>query len=159
MIERSQFAAIITAAGESVRMGSPKALVPFNGLALIDHQIACLRGFGQIIVVTGHAGDAILEHVGRALCVHNSGYQSGRSSSIETGAKALRDGLRGTLIVGVDQPLVPDILSELLVTFDPSVDLAALPVMEGRRGLICVWSWPARSSCSAPCIRSVRWRM
>ena len=134
MIERSQFAAIITAAGESTRMGRTKALVPFNGLALIDHQIACLKGFGQIIVVTGHGGDEILAHVGRALCVHNPDYQSGRSSSIEVGAKAIREDLNGALIVGVAQPLVPDILSELLMTFDPSTQLAALPVMEGRRG-------------------------
>ena len=151
MIERSQFAAIITAAGESVRMGSPKALVPFNGLALIDHQIACLKGFGQIIVVTGHAGDAVLEHVGRALCVHNPDYTVGRSRSIEVGANAVRSELQGTLIVGVDQPLVPDILSELLLTFDASVDLAALPIMEGRRGhpVLCASElFPELRACS-----------
>ena len=134
MIERSHFAAIITAAGESTRMGSHKALFPFNGLALIDHQIACLKGFGQIIVVTGYEGEQLLEHVGRSLCVHNSDYRSGRSSSIEVGAKALNDDLQGTLIVGVDQPLVSEILSEMLVTFEPDKDLAAVPVMEGRRG-------------------------
>jgi molybdenum cofactor cytidylyltransferase len=134
MIERNQFAAIVTAAGESSRMGTQKALVKFNGPPLIDHQIACLKGFGQLIVVTGHEGKALHEHVGRSLCVYNTNHREGRSSSIEVGAQALRDDLQGVLIVGVDQPLVPEIVSEILLAFDGETELAAVPVVDGRRG-------------------------
>ena len=134
MIERSHYGAIITAAGESSRMGCPKALMPFNGLPLVDHQIACLRGFGQIVVVTGCDGDEVVSHVGRSLCAHNENFALGRSHSIEVGARMLRDDLKGAVVVGVDQPLVTEILVEMLMRFDPACDRIAVPVMNGKKG-------------------------
>ena len=49
-------AAILLAAGESRRMGSLKALLPWHGSTLLAHQIASLRqaGVDPVVVVLGH---------------------------------------------------------------------------------------------------------
>ena len=45
--------AILLAAGESSRMGSLKAMLPWRGVPLIEHQIRCLidAGVNQVVVV------------------------------------------------------------------------------------------------------------
>jgi len=134
MIERRDLAAIITAAGTSTRMGQQKALLPFNGVPLIDHQLARLRGFRQVIVVTGHGADALTGHLGEASCVYNPRFREGRSTSIEVGAKAVDAACRGVLVAGVDQPLIEEVLLSLLGAFDAEAAQAALPVCDGRRG-------------------------
>jgi CTP:molybdopterin cytidylyltransferase MocA len=49
--------AILLAAGESTRMGQPKALLPWGDVTLIEYQVRELRAAGvdDVVVVLGHA--------------------------------------------------------------------------------------------------------
>ena len=53
--------AILLAAGESRRMGQLKALLPWQGTSLLQHQVAVLRNGGvqRVMVVLGHQADRL----------------------------------------------------------------------------------------------------
>ena len=57
--------AVLTAAGESTRMGQPKPLLPWRGATLIEYQVDSLSraGVSQIVVVLGHESEAIARFV------------------------------------------------------------------------------------------------
>ena len=57
--------AILTAAGESTRMGRPKALLPWRGAPLVEYQAASLLagGASEVVVVLGHEHEAVAQHV------------------------------------------------------------------------------------------------
>ncbi len=54
-------AAILLAAGESTRMGTLKALLPWGGVTLIEYQVGELAAAGveDIVVVLGHAAEEV----------------------------------------------------------------------------------------------------
>lgn len=112
-----EWAAIVTAAGASTRMGTHKALLPWGGRPLVAHQTEILDEAGfEPLVVTGAEGEAVASGTPSfAETVRNSNWQRGRSGSIETGAAAVADGVEAVLVVAVDQPLVPDVLDRLVV--------------------------------------------
>jgi CTP:molybdopterin cytidylyltransferase MocA len=111
-------AAIVTAAGASTRMGDRhKALLDWGGRPLVTHQVECLTdaGFDPIVVVTGAESTSLANAVppeGRV--VHNPDWKVGRSRSIAAGANALPDDADAVLVVAVDQPIEPDVLSRLV---------------------------------------------
>jgi len=112
-----QLAAIVTAAGASTRMGDHKALLPWRGQPLVAHQVESLRaaGFGRAVVVVGSQAAAVEEATPEAATVvYNGEWRTGRSSSIRAGAEAVPDESAAVLVVAVDQPLVPDVLEELV---------------------------------------------
>lgn len=134
--ERSSFAAVVTAAGFSSRMGSPKALLDWGGRPLLQHQIEMLSGFGEVVVVLGHEAERIREAIAPApntRLVFNPAYTEGRSSSLQMGFRALEGHARGILVIGTDQPLDPRVLDPLIHALGPKTSLA-VPVREGRRG-------------------------
>ncbi|MQF94116.1 MAG: hypothetical protein FI731_00360, partial [SAR202 cluster bacterium] len=53
--------AILLAAGESSRMGQLKALLPWQGATLIEHQLHSLlnAGIDRVVVVLGHDVDRL----------------------------------------------------------------------------------------------------
>ena len=61
-------AAILLAAGESTRMGSPKPLLPWSGATLVERQVEALleAGVDAVCVVTGHRGDDVAAAVSQA---------------------------------------------------------------------------------------------
>lgn len=110
-------AAIITAAGASTRMGRHKALLEWCGRTLVAHQVHSLReaGFSPVIVVTGAQADDVEAAVPEyATLVRNEAWRTGRSGSIEAGAKAVPDDAPAILVVAVDQPLEPDVVAALV---------------------------------------------
>ena len=88
-------AALLLAAGESTRMGELKALLPWHGRPLIDHQISALAsaGVSRTIVVLGHQSErlkSLLENRSGTSCVYNPDYRQGKTTSIKAGLRTLK---------------------------------------------------------------------
>lgn len=130
---------IILSAGESSRMGRPKALLPWAGTTLVEWQVRQLRlaGVGQVIVVLGHDVDAIkpsLESLDVKVVVNES-YREGRASSLRAGAAAVEPAADAVLVLGVDQPRPAAISSAIVGAWRGRGEaLIVTPVHAGRRG-------------------------
>lgn len=109
-------AAIILAAGDSRRMGTPKALLsdpdgrPFVARLVRSFSAA---GIDEVVVVTGAMHDAIVDALAsdappaRPLCVRNPDPSRGQLSSLWAGLEsATRSDLEGVLVTPVDIPMV-----------------------------------------------------
>ena len=130
-------AAILLAAGESTRMGRPKALLPWHDTTLVEYQVRELTAAGveRIAVVLGHDAGEVWPHVpDEAHMVVNEAYREGRASSLRAGAAALPDDADPILVLGVDQPRPRDELRALLAAQREGGVAITMPVHEGRRG-------------------------
>ena len=127
-------AAILLAAGESRRIGSPKPLLAWQGATLIEYQIAQLReaGVDDVIAVLGHRSEDVLPLVTAAGArgVVNENYREGRASSLRTGADAV-EGAQTIVILSVDQPRPAAVTRRLLASHASGI---TLPSHDGRRG-------------------------
>ena len=129
-------AGLILAAGESRRMGSPKALLDFQGETFLDRLIAGLAPFcDPVVVVLGCEAPRIrarLKRPGRAVFVENTDYRSGQLSSMQCGLRVLAPEGKAVLFTLVDHPNVqPSTLAALLA---PPRAALAIPRYRGRRG-------------------------
>lgn len=129
------YAGIILAAGESSRMGSPKALLEFRGETFLDRLIRCfLEHCSPVIVVLGHEPEIIRSGVrspGNAEFVLNAQYQFGQLSSLQCGLRAIPAGADGVIFTPVDHPNIePATLSRLIESRAPVV----IPQYVGRHG-------------------------
>lgn len=134
---RADCVALVTAAGASTRMGSPKALVDWGGRPLVAHQAATLAGFRDVAVVVGAEADRVMTAAplaAPARYVVHPGWAAGRSSSLEAGARALPDDAGAVLVCAVDQPLTARTVDALLAAFDPATHDLAQPLAGGRPG-------------------------
>jgi molybdenum cofactor cytidylyltransferase len=134
-----EICAVILAAGESKRMGSPKMLLQFNGRPMIENVINNVSGSkaGKIIVVLGAYFDELKLHMQRlniSYC-YNSNYMRGMLSSVQCGVENLPSGYKAALVFQGDQPLIPP------ATIDSVIDNYFLtgrgivvPVFKDRRG-------------------------
>jgi molybdenum cofactor cytidylyltransferase len=133
-------AAAILAAGESKRMGQPKALVPFQGSTFVEHLIAATRHprVGITRVVLGAGAEAIRGSlkVEPAWIVVNADWPTGQLSSIHAAIRSLPAGAtEGILVCPVDHPLVSaHLVAALIAAFDAGGKMIVLPKHNGRRG-------------------------
>ena len=129
-------AGLILAAGESKRMGSPKALLEYQGQTFLDRLIAVFARFcDPVVVVLGCDAVRIragLRNSGSAVIVHNPDYLLGQLSSMQRGLRALPPGIEGVLFTLVDHPNVAASTIEALLA-PPRASLA-IPRFNGRRG-------------------------
>jgi molybdenum cofactor cytidylyltransferase len=133
-------AAAILAAGESRRMGRPKALVDLQGSTFVEHLIAATRHSRIALtqIVLGANAGAIREQLNSvaAEIVVNPDWPRGQLSSIQAAIRSLPKGqTEGLLICPVDHPLVsPALVATLISVFDETAKLIVLPKYRGRRG-------------------------
>src|SRR5688572_3577180 len=84
---------IVLAAGQSTRMGQPKALLDWGGEPLIAYQVKQLKeaGVDEVVVVLGYRSDDIHRKIGSLPCrvMLNARYQMGKANSLRIGAKAV----------------------------------------------------------------------
>jgi molybdenum cofactor cytidylyltransferase len=129
-------AGLILAAGESKRMGSPKALLEFQGETFLDRMTRVFSEFcAPVVVVVGSHADEIRSAVKRperAVFAENANYQLGQLSSMQCGLLRMPEEIEGVLFTLVDHPNVqPSTIAALLEQPRP---LLAIPRWQGRRG-------------------------
>jgi molybdenum cofactor cytidylyltransferase len=129
-------AGLILAAGESKRMGSPKALLEFQGETFLDRMTRVFSEFcAPVVVVVGSQADEIRSAVKRperAVFAENANYQLGQLSSMQCGLLTMPQNIEGVLFTLVDHPNVqPSTIAALLEEPRP---LLAIPRWQGRRG-------------------------
>jgi CTP:molybdopterin cytidylyltransferase MocA len=126
-------AGIILAAGESRRMGRPKALLEYRGETFVDRLVRALSGFcDPVIVVTG-AHDREIRGGMRetARLVWNPQYALGQLTSLQAGLRAVPDDRARILLTLVDHPLVQaSTVARLLESAAPF----AVATYQGKRG-------------------------
>lgn len=138
-VEMGEIWAIILAAGESKRMGSPKMLLPFDGQTMIERVIKNVKcsKVDKIVVVLGPEKDNLIEIVERlnvGFCI-NDNYKEGMLSSVQCGFRNLPDECRATLVFQGDQPLISEnvvnkVIDEYLIAGKGIV----IPVYRKKRG-------------------------
>ena len=134
-------AAVILSAGESSRMGRPKALLPIDGQTFIEKIVKALReaGLQNIIVILGHDAEAMrqkITHLPVTILV-NPEYRKGQLSSLRVAIRHLlaNDRCSGLLVHLVDHPYIDAALVNLLIErFEDSGKLIAVPRFHGKRG-------------------------
>ncbi len=120
-------------------MGSPKALLDWQGVPLIQYQVRSLiaSGVGQVIAVLGHRAESIrplLESEPGAEVVVNLRYKTGKSSSVRAGLSMLNSEAEHVMIISVDQPRSPKLLSEVSEAHLRHGSAITYPVYQGRGG-------------------------
>ena len=127
-------AGLILSAGESRRMGSPKALLPYDGDTFLGRLIGLfLERCDPVVVVLGCGAEEIRARTTRpARFVINTDYTRGQTSSMQRGLRAIPPDSEGVLFTLVDHPAVaPSTLDALLAE---STGLLRVPRYQGRRG-------------------------
>ena len=132
-------AAAILSAGESRRMGSPKALATFQGKTFIQHLIEATRHprIGMVRVVLGAGAANLQQQLGldHSQVVINENWPQGQLSSIQAAIRSLPEGIEGLVLCPVDHPLVPrEVVGALLREFDSRGKQIVLPKYRGKRG-------------------------
>lgn len=138
-------AAVILSGGASRRMGSPKALLSYQGRPFLEHlldvthhpQISTRR------VVLGADAEPIAKeiHLHADEIVINDEWEKGQLSSIQAALRSLPPQLDGMLLLLIDHPLISSALvAELIEAFYSSRKPIVLPVYEGRRGHPLIFS-------------------
>lgn len=113
--------ALVLAAGGSSRLGSPKQLVDWGGIPLLQHVTKMVASWpvDLVAVVLGADSEEILDAVDLddALVVVNPEWEDGLASSLRVGLDALtrHAQVRATLIAMGDQPFIEAAVVDRLV--------------------------------------------
>jgi len=138
-------AAVILSGGASQRMGSPKALLPYQGRPFLEHLLDVTRHpkiTARRVVLGVHAEPiAKAIHLSPGEVVINADWEKGQLSSIQAALKSLPPGLDGMLLCLIDHPLISgNLVGDLIAAFYSSNALIVLPLFEGRRGHPVIFS-------------------
>jgi len=138
-------AAVILAAGESSRMGTPKALLIYEGRPFLEHLLEITRHpeIGATRVVLGANAEEIREHAALdpETVVVNPEWNQGQLSSIQAAIRSLPAGTDGILLCLIDHPLISAALvAELVDRFYASKKPIVIPAYSGRRGHPVIFS-------------------
>lgn len=133
--------AIVLAGGESVRMGRPKVLLPWEKdktiIEHITHQLIRSR-IDPIHVVTGYYADEVKQLVKPlgVKVVHNRSHKTGEMlSSLKAGLRAMPENIAAILVVLGDQPRIqPKVIYQLLYAYARGEGDLLIPSYKMRRG-------------------------
>jgi len=138
-----EFVAVVTAAGESTRMGGfPKPLLVFDGDRFVDRLAGTYQaaGIDDVLVVLGHEAAEIRDRAALTDVTvrENPDYADGMLSSVQVGVRYARErDAAGLLLNPVDCPLVPPTVVETIATAartDHADTDVLVPTVDGGRG-------------------------
>jgi len=131
--------AMVLAAGESTRMGSPKLLLPFGKKTMIEtvvHNIINSK-VNNTLVILGADTKEIEEKIKRfplSISV-NPHFEQGMLSSVQWGFQQLPEDARAVLVALGDQPNIsPTVADKIIDAFNTSKKRIILPVFNRNRG-------------------------
>ena len=134
-------AAVVLSAGESSRMGRPKALLPIEGETFIGRIVGSLKRtqVGKILVVLGHNADQLAAAIGPlpVEILINPNYQLGQLSSLQVAVRNLLPDLDcdGMLVHLVDHPYIDaSLVDRMIRQFYESKKDIVVPRCRGKRG-------------------------
>ncbi|HWR16258.1 MAG TPA: nucleotidyltransferase family protein [Terriglobales bacterium] len=108
MTRAPSFCGVILAAGDSTRMGSPKALLPWRRGTFLSGTIRALTGFTDLVIVVAGSNAEILRPVAdaeAAYLIPNPQPERGQFSSLQVGLQeVLNRGRDAAIITLVDRP-------------------------------------------------------
>lgn len=131
--------AIVLAAGESRRMGTPKQLLKFGESTILKEVINLLlrSKVDEVTVVLGYQSQRIAERIdtkGIKIAV-NPDYREGMLSSIKRGLTSVSDRTDALLLALGDQPFIKTCLvNKIIDEYSASDKSIAIPTYEGSRG-------------------------
>jgi len=142
--------AAVLSAGESRRMGSPKALLPIGERSFIEEIVFALKKtkVGKILVVLGHNAAELQSKIAHlpVTFVINKDYTLGQLSSLVAAIRHLekqeaQQTVDGILVHLVDHPfLSPALVDQMIDRFYESEKLIVLPCYRGKRGHPVIFS-------------------
>ena len=139
--------AVVLSAGESYRMGRPKALLPIDGRTFIEKIVAALKksSVAKVMVVLGHNADEMIqriEHLPVEILV-NPDYKLGQLSSLQVAVRRLErePDCDGMLVHLVDHPYVnTELVQTMIKRYEDTGKLIVVPRYNGKRGHPVIFS-------------------
>jgi len=139
--------AVVLSAGESSRMGRPKALLPIEGQTFIERIVDALKagGIERIVVVLGFHADVLraqIDHLPVEILV-NPDYRLGQLSSLQVAVRHLMldADCEGMMVHLVDHPYIdPKLVSLMLERFKTLKSAIVVPRYQGKRGHPVIFS-------------------
>lgn len=148
----TRIAAVVLAAGQSKRMGSPKLVLPWGQDTVIGKVVHTLEeaGLDEIVVVTGSASP-LIEAALQGFSVrtlHNPDFAYGEMlASCQMGFEALDTQVEAALVVLGDQPQIEaGVVKSVLRLYIKSKPVLVVPSYQMHRGhpwLVARKLWPA----------------
>ncbi|MDR0843091.1 MAG: nucleotidyltransferase family protein [Acidobacteriota bacterium] len=146
MMSSKSITPVVLAAGDSTRMGYPKALLPLGEELFLTRILRVLRevGLARPRVILGRDADRIKEQISTQIIMYpidivvNRDPDRGQLSSIQLGLGGLAEEFDAAMIWPVDQPAVSvELVRQLVesfVTHSKQGKKIAVPFCGGRRG-------------------------
>ncbi|HET7006909.1 MAG TPA: nucleotidyltransferase family protein [Candidatus Binatia bacterium] len=138
---------VVLSAGESSRMGRPKALLPIDGQTFIERIVGALKrgGIERIVVVLGFNADALrqqISHLPVEILV-NPDHKLGQLSSLQIAVRHLQAApdCDGVMLHLVDHPYIePRLVRLMLQRFEESKCSIVVPRHQSKRGHPVIFS-------------------
>src|SRR5436309_2440007 len=142
-------AAVILSGGASSRLGSPKALLPYQGRPFLEHllDVTIHPKIGARRVVLGKDAEPISSAVHLALneIVINERWEEGQLSSIQAAIRSFPAATDGMILCLIDHPLISaglinDLIEEFYSSQPSGQTKIVLPTFRGQRGHPVIFS-------------------
>jgi molybdenum cofactor cytidylyltransferase len=131
--------AIVLAAGESRRMGSPKMILPYEGMTIIEKVLenVLASNVEKVVTVLGSHWEEIMKVIERFQVPHcyNSNFKDGMLSSVKCGFEFLPREFRAAMVFLGDQPMVEtSVINQMINGYEESGKGILVPVFQNKRG-------------------------
>lgn len=131
--------ALVLAAGESIRMGRSKQLLPFANKTILETVIDHINQstVDETLIVLGSNREKIEEVIKNlpVKSVYNPRFKEGMLTSVQKGFVSLPEEVEAVLVFLGDQPMIPSsVIDQIVSAYHSSEKGIVLPVYGQKRG-------------------------